>query len=72
MLCENAYRRGRGIGIEPQCYANKATKEVTVVYHEYTFIYHEFEETFYLCDECAKALKRDAIKHGYKVKIREL
>jgi len=66
MLCENAYRRGRGIGIETQCYANEATKEVTVIYHELE------SDTFFLCDECAKALKRDAIKHGYKVKIRKL
>jgi len=66
MLCENAYRRGRGIGIEPSCYANEATKEVTVIYHELE------SDTFFLCDECAEALKRDAIKHGYRVKIRKL
>ena len=72
MLCENAHLKGNGSGIsvKPQCYNNKAQKYVTVVYHENPFT-PSGEETssFFLCNQCAEALKKDCEAHGYEVRV---
>jgi len=68
MLCDNAYTKGSGLGIalHPQCYNNKATRLVTVIYHELE------QDSFYLCEECTKHLRRNARRYGYRVQSSRL
>ncbi len=58
--CENASTRGRGVGV-PQCFNSRATRQVRVEYHE------SESDVLFLCEECAKALVKDAKRRGYKV-----
>lgn len=67
--CEN---RGGDI-IRPCCLDGKAARQVTVVYHENPFKPSgETSDTLELCQPCAELVTRDAIRHGYTVRTREL
>jgi len=52
--------------VAPQCYRGKATRRVTVTYS------HCESDTLELCDVCAKVLKRDVRKHGYRLSSHRL
>ena len=65
MKCENASTTGHNIGI-PQCFSNEATVSLTVQYHELE------KDVLSLCGECAKKVKGDARRHGYKVQAEKL
>jgi len=65
-FCDNASRRGSGVGIKPQCYDGKREYECTVIYNEVE------SDTMVLCSECRKQLKKEARRYGYKFKSRRL
>lgn len=61
MICENSSTRANSIGLA-RCWANRATKRVTVIYNETD------ADELILCDGCAASVKLDAVRHGYTVK----
>jgi hypothetical protein len=65
MICENSSSRATQIGI-PQCFMNTATTIITVHYHELE------SDTLLLCNECAKHLRKDARRHGYKIRSKKI
>jgi len=65
-LCDNAsYKRSYPI-ITPQCYSNKATRQVTISYNEVE------SDSLSVCDACAKALRRDCRGRGYRFSSRKV
>lgn len=62
MRCDNS--KSWAAILHPTCGGNEATKLVTVHYDKYRDGEHD---TLDLCDECAKAIAKDARRHGYKV-----
>ena len=69
-LCDNAATNtainyGRGIGVS-QCYDGLAEYDVTVYYHGFE------SDSFYLCGECLKELKKSRRKHGYKIRSKKI
>lgn len=64
-ICQNSSSKTNNI-INPQCYKNEATKSVKVIYTRGI----DESEVLSLCDECAKAIKKDAEAHGYEVEIK--
>ena len=67
MICDNAYFNHKSeLEVPPQCYDNTATKAITIEYSEVE------SDILSLCDECAKAVAKDARRHGYKVTSGEL
>jgi len=65
MECENSCSRTNHIGV-PQCYAEKATRKVTVIYTKYGL--QGEHDTLDLCEACAKAVLKDAHRYGYRVR----
>ena len=61
MQCENASRLGHYPVVSPQCYDGAATRIVTIQYNEVE------KDTLLLCNNCAKAVAKDARRRGYKV-----
>jgi hypothetical protein len=65
-LCENAVRNtatnfGRGMGVI-QCYDNTVSCKVLIKYNEVE------KDSCLLCEDCCKALKKSASRHGYVTK----
>lgn len=65
-FCDNAYRRGTGVSLKPQCLDGKREYECTVTYNEVE------SDTMVLCSECRKHLRKEARRHGYKFKSTKL
>ena len=68
-MCDNAHMnhaRLYGGHVSPQCYNNEATQQLTITYNAVE------SDTLKLCAECVKIVKRDAMRHRYKVKTRNL
>lgn len=63
MLCDNACRARSSPIVSPQCYDNPAVCRVTITYNEVE------NDVLDLCDDCATAIRRDARRHGYYVKV---
>jgi len=59
MKCDNSESKILSGG----CYRSEATRSLTVKYDPLT----DEHDTLNLCDNCAKRIKSDARKHGYKV-----
>ena len=74
-LCDNSsfntdVNYGRGIGLAPQCGKNIAEYDVTVIYNPK---YGGTDtDSFLLCGECLKRLRRECRKRGYKVVARRI
>jgi hypothetical protein len=66
VFCDNASRKGIGVGVKPQCSRGLREFEVTVVYSAVD------SDTMVLCTQCTQYLKRETGKHGYKVKTKRL
>ena len=77
-FCDNAYRRGRGVGVTPQCHGGKREYECTVYYYGdgHTAKLSNGKilgaDTMILCAECRSNLKKETRKHGYKFQSRKL
>lgn len=65
VLCENASRLGIPI-FSPSCESGKKEYEVVVYYNEAE------RDILHLCRECRNRIKRDARRHGYKVRTAKL
>lgn len=71
-FCDNASRRGTGVGIHPQCCDGKREYRCTVYYYPdgHTSQLSDGRtlgcDTMDLCSECRKRLRSEARKHGYK------
>ena len=61
-FCDNASRRGSGVGLHPQCVNGKREYECTVFYDKECIS----SDSMILCSECQKLLRQEARKHGYK------
>jgi len=71
-LCENGERAHLGQPIvSGACYRGTATKEVTIGYVNAIGDISE-KDVIYLCDDCAKLVKRSARRHGNRVKVKPL
>ena len=66
VFCDNASRRGTGVGLSPQCVDGKREYECTVSYNEVE------KDTIVLCGECRQHLMKLARKHGYKFHSKRL
>ncbi|MGD9099790.1 MAG: DUF2958 domain-containing protein [Anaerolineae bacterium] len=69
-VCDNSRLQGdgRGIRLGPTCHDNEAVRIVTVYYDK-----DEVEsDTFSLCDECYRRLRKDARSHRYRIKSKKL
>lgn len=64
-LCENASQLGTSIPV-PSCMNGRKEYKVVVYYNELE------RDILYLCKECRDAIKRDARRHGYKVRSAKL
>jgi protein-arginine kinase activator protein McsA len=52
--------------VPPQCHNNEATVALTIIYNEVE------SDTRNLCDDCEKLFRRDARRHGYKIRSKRL
>lgn len=67
MRCENGEAARMGRSIYPgACYGSDATRIATITYREGDV------DTLLLCNQCAKAITRDARRHHYKVSNRKV
>lgn len=77
-FCDNASRRGTGVGLSPQCVGGKREYECTVYYHKdgHTAKLSNGRilgcDTMVLCSACRERLKKSARKHGYKFQSKPL
>lgn len=67
MNCENSFRSGN-YGFNPKCFDGKVEFELSVFYDKYL---SENSDHLLLCKECTELIKKDARRHGYKVKIQK-
>ena len=65
MKCDNDSSMGHCI-VTPQCFKGEVTRLVTVKYNMVE------KDELSLCEECAKALARDARRHRYKLHTQKL
>lgn len=65
-MCDNAVRQHGYPIITPQCYSNQVTRRCTVTYREGD------SDTLDLCDACAKLVRNDAGRHGYKFNSKKI
>lgn len=67
VTCENAaMQAGSGVGL-PRCFENRRKWACTVHYGGDPARVEPGDDRLELCDECRRALKADANRHGYAV-----
>jgi len=64
MFCERRSTQGH-VGY-PNCFNNKAEVKLRIDYNEVE------KDTLYLCTFCGEAIKNDAERHNYKVKMERI